>query len=110
MRVRVFTVLTVVGLVAFAGSAHAECAWVLWLERTSAADGARRWHAINAASTVSECDANLAATITLQSKGASGEIVELKGDMIIRTNARGSSFLRYVCLPDTTDPRVPKTK
>ena len=90
-------------------SSWAECAWVLWLERTSLGGEVRHWHVINAASTVSGCDANLAATIKIQSKRAPGETIELKGDsLLVRTTAQGTSVLRYVCLPDTIDPRGPK--
>jgi hypothetical protein len=87
--------------------------WVLWLERTTFGDDVRRWHALNAATTFSDCDANLAATIRLQtSKEAPGETVERKGDsLFFRSVAHGhASVSRYVCLPGTIDPRGPKTK
>ena len=85
--------------------------WVLWLERTALGDDVRRWHALNAAATVSDCDANLAATIKLQtSKGAPGETVERKGDsLFFGSVAHGpASVSRYVCLPDAVDPRGPR--
>jgi hypothetical protein len=87
--------------------------WVLWLERTTFGDDVRRWHALNSAATVSDCDANLAATIKLQtSKSAPGETVERKGDsLFFGSVAHGhASVSRYVCLRDTIDPRGPNAK
>jgi hypothetical protein len=54
----------------------AECAWVLWLERMSLGGEVRHWHVINAASTVSGCDASPSGhRIKVQGKRAPGATI-----------------------------------
>lgn len=108
------TLLVVLLLLGFGtGTAFAECAWVLWLEQTVLSKAEKEWTPFSAASSQPDCQRALAAAIDLQSKPLPGTTIERVGPNVIRTRTgdlRLDQFLRYVCLPDTIDPRGPKGK
>jgi len=97
-----------------AATAHAECAWVLWSETMG---DSTPWKLVAAWSTESRCDAErLSAyksdgmnvgpagafsSLGVIPPGQTGAFSSLGGQTIYR---------RYVCLPDTVDPRKPNTK
>jgi hypothetical protein len=84
---------TLVGLLMLASSASAECAWVLWAETFSYDAGAppSSWKIWDSAKTLERCEEY-------------GEIRATK--LGTRGTDRGFSTLtRYICLPDTMDPR-----
>jgi hypothetical protein len=63
-----------------------------------------------------DCEQSLTGTVArdLQAQKATGKAV-LRGDNVIRVAARVREgweprIFRYICLPDTVDPRGPKTK
>ncbi len=122
-------------LLALAASASAECAWVLWLETTvhtfdqtgqvdnssvdewsislATADESRCWKAIPeyVKQAASAKDPGIPGFVGLSST------VEVGTNTFMRTYRRPQNGtimfegkLRWVCLPDTVDPRGPKGK
>jgi hypothetical protein len=83
--------LVVVLLLASLGTASAECAWVLW-SRDSLLSGDEAWGVISAFS---------------REDGGKAECERSKEGGTKRAR-EGASAVRFVCLPDTVDPRGPK--
>ena len=83
--------LVVMLLLASIGTASAECAWVLW-SRDSLLSGDEAWGLISAFS---------------REDGGKAECERSKEGGTRRTR-EGESALRFLCLPDTIDPRGPK--
>jgi hypothetical protein len=93
-------------MLAVPAHAGAECAWVLWVEGKETVEDittAARWEVIQAAQSEKICETALQAKMNLE-----------KRDDVVSSNAvrfrRGRSLMtfRYLCLPDTVDPRGPK--
>jgi hypothetical protein len=101
-------------LLALAASAHAECAWVLWLNHIGVVAGEEldMWIPLNASMNNPDCQQVLAATLPANSRAAKpGDAVTLRGsNMIDFVSLAGAHTLLYVCLPDTVDPLGPKGK
>jgi hypothetical protein len=99
-------------LLAFAASASAECAWVLWLNHTGVVTGEEidLWIPLNASTDNFDCQRVLAATLQANSRPANpSDVVTLRvSNTIDVVTATGSHTLVYVCLPDTVNPRGPK--
>src|SRR5262249_35024592 len=96
-------------LVAFAGSAAAECAWVLW--HGSKTIGKENW----------DWQPNTAGSQAVCEEKRATELVEFDtpswtrkrvGDDVVDHLKLGKQAMirRFVCLPDTVDPRGPKKK
>jgi hypothetical protein len=88
-------------LLASAGTASAECAWVLWFE--SLING-QTTHVVRSAwSTHAQCESERLAGIgSYQGLSATEQRLQpIPGT---------GGAVRYVCLPDTIDPRGPKGK
>jgi hypothetical protein len=115
----VFSVLT-------AAAASAECAWVLWNDEVRLDYGAhaesRVWHTVAGAANKLECDARLRKEIErvttpdsrpkdalLKVYGDAVQVLHFRSDPPTEKPVRVQTF-RYVCLPDTVDPRGVKGK
>lgn len=108
-------------LTAFATSAAAECAWVLWMKETrldyAANTEERRWHVTGAALNQAACEALLAqeveaVTPPTPSKNAlytGVDFLHFRSEKPVEKVTRIQRF-DYVCLPDTVDPRNRKAK
>lgn len=97
--------------------AHTECAWVLWMEeRLAATPPESSWRVLQGATAYESCQAGLYARVrdddTDRATRGDRMLNEVSGPVIARlrgSDGRGASqVLRYLCLPNTVDPRAPK--
>ena len=113
-------------LLTSAETAHAECAWVLWNDEARLDYGtnteSRFWHPIAGVSRKPDCEARLRQEIEqvthpdnppkdvlFKVHGDAVQVLYVRSDKPAEKIARIQTF-RYVCLPDTVDPRGPKGK
>jgi hypothetical protein len=107
MRLRRASGIALLFLLASAATADAECAWVLW--NYSSGDTSP-WQAMGAWADQPKCEAEREATYArlrmgpAPPPGISTALYSQDG----KNTYMGST--RYVCLPDTVDPRGPKGK
>jgi hypothetical protein len=91
-------------LLACVGTASAECAWVLWIR-----DG--DWFPDRAHSGPDKCYAAVVAEIGLARRQGWGDTVVVHGaDYAQYIDGVKKVLVSVKCLPDTIDPRGPKTK
>jgi hypothetical protein len=103
-RTSAVTILaTILAVLRLASPASAECAWVLWSEATIISSGHIVWEVLHADASKQDCW-NRGIAALKEAGSQSGAIVE--GSTV---RPRGSPVrYRYVCLPDTIDPRAAK--
>ena len=104
-------VVIFLGLLTFTASASAECAWVLWSQDDfvqARKVETKQWTADRALPSSNECELTMKIQIAdtqARIQGArvfgNGYSFDVQGVTLIR---------RFVCLPDTVDPRGPKGK
>jgi hypothetical protein len=100
-------------LLTSAATAHAECAWVLWEETFSSAASPRAWTIDAAFGTEAVCEQNMTEIMTRFVEKTKGEKTSYKfrsATTLETVGPLGGHFIRFVCLPDTVDPRGPKGK
>ena len=103
-RMSGLVVATLVCPLAFAASAYAACAWVLWNEVTGAVGS--EWILVQATTTAQQCETYLSAKVKDAAKSG-----KWTGGNIVTSEAGDKSFVfRFICVPDTIDPRGPKGK
>jgi hypothetical protein len=111
-------------LMAFATSASAECAWLLWIDSTYRSEGKeeRTWLLNSAYVTETLCESaaeeKVQGLVNLLSRSPDAT-VNVKGNLVHRVQTFAypnggknivSSADRVLCLPDTADPRGAKPK
>jgi hypothetical protein len=113
MRLRRASAILVLSLLASAATAHAECAWVLWV--TAGPVGKAKEASRRAAfETFRNCKTGAKAAVeqTRDSFDKAAQPVALDSGYMIRiTTPKGErQFFSYDCWPDTVDLRGPKGK
>ena len=121
-RIRRASVITVLSLHAWAATAAAECAWVLWEHRVTSsksATPAEVWLPSEATETRADCDARIEKLIQgLVRPRTTGALKKYEriGDSKGVTTYLGRKeqgvyqTSDFRCFPDTIDPRGPKGK
>jgi hypothetical protein len=99
-------------------AAGAACAWVLWEEVMSfgnTGSPSRDWGIVATAQAPEDCGRAAAGTVKDRAArwskpGPAGSklSVEAEGNQVTVTGASIALNYRYLCLPDTVDPRGPK--
>ena len=103
-------------LLTSAGTAHAECAWVMWGQIDESHAGARRtvwWDPESAYPSDERCKLALQEKFRAFPKIDTPEMSqEVIGNVFFMRSGSGSNAVTrttiYRCLPDTVDPRGPK--
>ena len=117
MRLRRASVISSLSLLAWAATAHAECAWVFWLEAGDARSHESSSRPVSGWGTREACEQ--AMTQKLASDSVKDADMEVTVDpqagrprLWVRRKGRPEplAVYTYVCLPDTVDPRGPKGK
>ena len=110
MRLRPALVIAVLSLVACAAIASAESTWVLWQEFRSASPSTLmvNWEIVTTTESESACAGALTTNLRNQQliwQRNGAKDIEVGGDTIRSSWQSAVTSLRFVCLPDTVDPR-----
>ena len=117
-RLRRASVIVAMSLLAWAATAYAECAWVLWkqCEVKTPAPTEPSWSIPHAAETRVQCENALArlwqSEVNGNQPGPEKPAIERTqsgpGIVIVNWKQGGGSKTEVYCLPDTVDPHGPK--
>jgi hypothetical protein len=114
------SVLLALSLLASAATAHAECAWVLWEQTTVWKASPRnveetQWAPVTAALAQPICESSKATRIRERARNLSSAsrpkdtIVPIDDSVMWSweepDGTKGAQLFRFLCLPDTVDPR-----
>jgi hypothetical protein len=103
---RSVALLVTLHLIIFVTSASAECAWVLWLGTAGVAGVNDTTVILQATETRQACDVALSEAMSFWKRDPSPNM-SVGEDSVVITGVK-FQILRYMCLPDTVDPRGPK--
>jgi hypothetical protein len=122
---RRISLLIALFLLASAATAYAECAWVLWEQTTVWKASPKnveetQWAPVTAALAQPICESSKATRIRERARNLSSAsrpkdtIVPIDDSVMWSweepEGTKGAQLFRFLCLPDTVDPRGPKTK
>ena len=115
--IRTASLLGAFYLLASAATAHAECAWVLWLEAINMFPSPHEttWTTPLAYPDRAACVAVIDEYVRQWETGhtpqqsVSRATSGTSAEFVTRTSDGRASIVRRHCLPDTVDPRAPKT-
>jgi len=112
-------ILVLLALLLASVSAFAECGFLLWAEDSWTQSGDKgtstwlNWKLIETKSSLAQCEASSRAKIKSVAesirKSGHDDKVEIKGNIVhtevIRNNSFSFHTTRYLCVPDSIDPR-----
>jgi hypothetical protein len=112
--------IVALSLLAWAATASAECAWVLWGDSMiSIAPASEPAYVVSAFDSRAACEAgrdqHVGQIVARKPKNAETSVDDVSGWRRVHVRTKGTdgpiiTVYRYVCLPDTVDPRGPKGK
>jgi hypothetical protein len=110
MRLGRASVIVTLFLLAWAATASAECAWVLWQSVVNLVPGgSQEWGILQATRDETTCNAIRYAH--LRTFKPSDEWSRVQDALVYKPRDGSGGFsLTRICLPDTVDPRGPKGK
>jgi len=110
------SVIATLSLLAWAATASAECAWLLWQEDTFTEPYEKTWFTPLAYPSRAACVARIEERVKQWREGSSPQqsvrrdTSGTSAEFVTRTSPGRALISRSHCLPDTVDPRGPKTK
>ena len=125
IRLRQGSLIVTLFLLTAAATAYGECAWVVWEHRSTWKGSATTiqvidWAPTTASLAQSSCESSIANRIKATAKSLSlvsrpKDTITPMDDTLIWTwedpdGTKGSQTVRFICLPDTVDPRPAKGK
>ena len=125
MRLRRASVIAALCMLVWAATAAAECAWVLWEQTTTRKAASKnpdetQWGPIATASAQPNCESSKASRIRdtarkLSSASRPQDTIAPLDDSVMCSwqepdGTKAAQLFRFLCLPDTVDPRGAKEK
>src|SRR5215831_11121753 len=116
-RLRRASVIAALSMLAWAATASAECAWVMWEQWFAPSSPVPLSFARTGTSSEGACRSELRKAIAVVEAipPNPGEERHVDGDAVVFVIHEGDSLIltgvrNFLCLPDTVDPRGPKGK
>ena len=105
------SLLVAFSLLTSAATAHAACAWVLWLAASVPTLPDEGPGVVTAYPTMKDCEAALAKEYLRQKReGWDVHYVQVRTVLALKGKEDKITSMHWRCLPDTVDPRGPKRK